>query len=135
MKWGIRRFQNKDGTRTPAGKKRYGDDSDDVKKSENTKPPKTKKRTVTDLSDTELREKINRLELEKRYKSLVKEQKSSPSAIRGKKFVVDVLENSAKNIATQTVTYAMGTGVNAAAKKIFNLDIDIINPKKGQKDK
>lgn len=24
MKWGIRRFQNPDGTRTPAGKKRYG---------------------------------------------------------------------------------------------------------------
>lgn len=25
MKWGIRRFQNKDGTLTPAGQKRYGD--------------------------------------------------------------------------------------------------------------
>ena len=24
MKWGVRRYQNKDGTRTPAGKKRYG---------------------------------------------------------------------------------------------------------------
>ena len=23
MKWGVRRFQNEDGTRTPAGKKRY----------------------------------------------------------------------------------------------------------------
>lgn len=26
MKWGIRRFQNKDGTRTTAGKKRYSSD-------------------------------------------------------------------------------------------------------------
>lgn len=25
MKWGVRRFQNKDGTLTPAGEKRYGD--------------------------------------------------------------------------------------------------------------
>ena len=25
MKWGIRRYQNKDGTLTPAGKKRYGE--------------------------------------------------------------------------------------------------------------
>ncbi len=25
QKWGVRRFQNKDGTRTPAGKKRYAD--------------------------------------------------------------------------------------------------------------
>lgn len=27
MKWGVRRFQNKDGTRTPAGKKRYSEKS------------------------------------------------------------------------------------------------------------
>lgn len=31
QKWGIRRFQNKDGTRTVAGKKRYRDDSDESK--------------------------------------------------------------------------------------------------------
>ena len=29
MKWGIRRYQNEDGTLTPAGKKRYGNMSDD----------------------------------------------------------------------------------------------------------
>lgn len=27
MKWGVRRFQNKDGTRTAAGKKRYNSSS------------------------------------------------------------------------------------------------------------
>lgn len=26
MKWGVRRYQNKDGTLTPAGKKHYGGD-------------------------------------------------------------------------------------------------------------
>lgn len=26
MKWGVRRYQNKDGTLTPAGKRRYADD-------------------------------------------------------------------------------------------------------------
>jgi hypothetical protein len=31
QKWGIRRYQNKDGSLTPAGKKRYGDDSDSPK--------------------------------------------------------------------------------------------------------
>lgn len=30
QKWGIRRFQNKDGTRTAAGKKRYSSDSKDI---------------------------------------------------------------------------------------------------------
>lgn len=29
MKWGVRRFQNKDGSLTPAGKKRYDDDASD----------------------------------------------------------------------------------------------------------
>lgn len=29
QKWGVRRFQNKDGSRTPAGKKRYSKYSDD----------------------------------------------------------------------------------------------------------
>jgi hypothetical protein len=28
MKWGVRRYQNKDGSLTPAGKKRYGNSSD-----------------------------------------------------------------------------------------------------------
>lgn len=26
QKWGVRRYQNEDGSLTPAGKKRYGDD-------------------------------------------------------------------------------------------------------------
>lgn len=29
MKWGVRRFQRKDGTLTNAGKKRYNDDAND----------------------------------------------------------------------------------------------------------
>lgn len=30
MKWGVRRFQNKDGTLTPAGKKRYEEDDESI---------------------------------------------------------------------------------------------------------
>lgn len=33
MKWGIRRFQNEDGSLTPAGQERYGDDNVERKKS------------------------------------------------------------------------------------------------------
>jgi hypothetical protein len=32
MKWGVRRYQNKDGTLTTAGKKRYNEDSDKLAK-------------------------------------------------------------------------------------------------------
>ena len=32
MKWGVRRFQNKDGTLTPKGKKRYSGNRGDIEK-------------------------------------------------------------------------------------------------------
>lgn len=32
QKWGVRRYQNKDGSLTPAGKKRYNEDSDKLAK-------------------------------------------------------------------------------------------------------
>lgn len=35
MKWGIRRYQNKDGTLTAAGKKRYGESSDEERSANN----------------------------------------------------------------------------------------------------
>lgn len=57
MKWGVRRYQNKDGTLTPAGKKRYNAKSESDAKS---------------MSDQELRSKINRMNLEKRYVNLSK---------------------------------------------------------------
>jgi len=60
QKWGIRRFQNKDGTRTPEGLKRRA-------KSEE---PKRKK--VKDMSDDELKQRINRLNLENQYRQLNK---------------------------------------------------------------
>ena len=36
QKWGVRRFQNKDGSLTPAGERRY-DDSDGVKRNKSQK--------------------------------------------------------------------------------------------------
>ena len=49
MKWGVRRFQNKDGTRTAAGKKRYADDSSKDNKEENSNADQTKqKKGLTD---------------------------------------------------------------------------------------
>ena len=80
------------------------------------------------MSDSELRDAISRLELEKRYRDLTKPENVAKMS-RGKAFVVDVLESSAKNIAKQAVTNAMGTALN----KVFKHEI--VNPKKGQKDK
>lgn len=47
MKWGVRRYQNKDGTLTPAGKKRYGDNPDGAENSAQTR--KTARRVAAAL--------------------------------------------------------------------------------------
>lgn len=53
QKWGVRRYQNKDGSLTSAGRKHYG-----------------YKEEVSRMSDSELRETLNRKRLENRYKEL-----------------------------------------------------------------
>ena len=116
QKWGVRRFQNKDGTRTSAGKQRERN-----RINESVSEKKT-------LTDDELRQKITRLELEKRYKELSRADEQKKVS-KGKAFVMDVLQKSGSNIATQLTTYAMGTLVNKLAGD------EIVNPKKGQKDK
>lgn len=129
MKWGVRRYQNKDGTLTPAGKKRYVDAEQSNNRAAVDGGITNKKNTrVSSMSDEELRRAISRLELEKRYADLSKtpEQKK---LFDGKTFVADVLKTSGKNIATQAATYAMGMAVNKA------FGTNAVNPKKGQKDK
>lgn len=128
MKWGVRRYQNKDGSLTPAGKRRV--QTGEIGKSSDSAVSSTSshKRSVKEMSDSELRDKISRLELEKRYKDLSKSSERAKTS-KGRAFVMDVLEKSGKNIATQAVTYAMGSMVNKVAGS------DIVNPKKGQKDK
>ena len=128
MKCGVRRYQNKDGSLTSAGKRRVqtgeiGKTSDSAVSSAS-----SHKRSVKEMSDSELRDKISRLELEKRYKDLSKSSEQAKTS-KGRAFVMEVLEKSGKNIATQAVTYAMGSMVNKIAGS------DIVNPKKGQKDK
>lgn len=66
MRWGVRRFQNKNGTLTPSGKKRYSRTegwSDDAKKAQN-----IKKKSVHQMTNEELRELNKRQELESNYR-------------------------------------------------------------------
>lgn len=134
MKWGKRNgppYPLND-TKSENNSKKGSSDNHDKDKPEDKKKT-TKSKPIGELSDQELREKISRLELEKRYKDLMKERTPVKSD-KGKKFVMDVLEKSGKNVATQLTTYALGMAVNKALANIFN-DPAVVNPKKGQKDK
>ncbi len=65
MKWGVRRYQNKDGTLTNAGKKRKSkpdNRSDDAKEVD-----RIKKKKVSEMSNAELQKLNNRQQLEQNY--------------------------------------------------------------------
>lgn len=100
MKWGIRRFQNKNGSLTAAGKKRYqkGEQSSDEKVSPSSSSSRSK--SISELSDTELRTRINRLNLEKQYKQLISEgvDNNTKQVKEGKSFTNEIKDRAVKNV-------------------------------------
>lgn len=94
MKWGVRRYQNKDGSLTPAGKKRYGDSADAVSEDVETRKQKIlKSRSARELyknadlfSDQELQTAYNRLNLERNIANLAPKEVS-----KGEQFVNNVV--------------------------------------------
>lgn len=156
MKWGVRRYQNEDGTLTPAGQKRYDRDvrENNAKKKDNrsiingpdpgrwvkedtqrtkdivdstaslvkqvdsmsrsAQTTKTKKNIdLSSMSDQELRDFINRTNLERQYKNAVAEM-SAESVSRGRQCVEDAL-----SIAGSVL--AVGSSALGIALSIKNL--------------
>ena len=104
MKWGIRRFQKKDGSLTSAGRKRYGDgpDHDSDSESRSGKPRSTRKKSVREMTDEELAAAIKRAEMEKRYNDL------NPKTIStGEKFIQNVIGPSINQAAKTVLTDAL----------------------------
>ena len=83
QKWGVRRFQNKDGSLTPAGRRRY-DDGDNI----NTSKPKDKKTKTYKIPKNK---SLHRLKLEEKYmeNGMTREEAEQAAAkrIRTEKFV------------------------------------------------
>lgn len=71
MKWGVRRYQNPDGTRTATGKRRERN-SQQSQKTENKK--QRKKKGIEGMSNDDLRKLNERLKLEEDYKRLTGSQ-------------------------------------------------------------
>lgn len=107
MKWGVRRFQNSDGSLTSEGRKRYnGNDLkeaqkkvdkgkamvDGVKKTRVKAAEKQHEKKIKDdlskMSDQELRDIVNRLNMEERYTRVMK----SRGVEAGKNRVDKILE-------------------------------------------
>lgn len=87
MKWGVRRPVG------PDGRVLRGSAARKYKKEQKVTAKYEKK--VSSLSDKELRERINRLNMEKQYETLTKGD-TNP----GEKYVKEILANSGKTLAT-----------------------------------
>ena len=109
MKWGVRRYQNKDGTLTNAGKVRLKNNSVKEKRKTDSKNRRT-------LSETDLKRKIERLKLERQLKDLTDEDVSP-----GKKFVKDVLYSAGKKVLTSAAAGTMAYLVKVMMTKEFNV--------------
>lgn len=112
QKWGVRRFQNKDGTLTKLGKSRYSDETNS-------------KRKVSDWSDDELKSALDRLRMEQEYSKLrvqlyENNQKYNSVTMTGKQVVATKMKNilgkSVENVATEVTTDLVRKAVKKAVR-------------------
>ena len=159
MRWGVRRYQNKDGTLTPAGKKRYDQDIRDnaSKKKENridtsnpdpdrwvredltrakkvvdtssdlvrtaktiereTRPQSKKKRMdLSNMSDQELRQKINRELLERQYNDVFGKEEA-PKISKGREYANKILETAGTVLAVTSSALGIALAIKQLSEK------------------
>ena len=112
QKWGVRRFQNADGTRTALGKKR--EQRKETAEEEHARLTKSSSaeevyKNRAKLSDKELRDRVNRIQTEQQLQQLMKNEKRTSA---GKKASGKVLGKIGEKSAE-----ALAVGVVAAGKK------------------
>lgn len=97
MKWGVRRYQNKDGSLTDAGKKKYSSWSDDAKTADS-----IKKKRVSEMSNAELKKVNERVRLEQEYSRLnpnvIKKGLAVAAATAGALGTVAALKNNGTQV-------------------------------------
>lgn len=102
QRWGVRRYRKKDGSLTPAGKKRYSMSEDAIKASD------YRKKKVSQLTNKELRELNERTNLENNYKRLHPNNYKKALAIAG---------SLAGSMGTITALYKNGNALMKIGKK------------------
>jgi hypothetical protein len=114
MKWGVRRYQNKDGTLTNAGKARYSTDGNTGSPSPNSgtgKKTDTSSKSVSEMSDEELRSRLNRINMEDQYNAAMAKRNPQKNQ-RVNKLVNDLAEQAVRNFAQK--------GIEKLVKKVFD---------------
>lgn len=118
MHWGVRRYQNKDGGLTSTGKKKAQKLTDEYqkltgKKIGETKTGKTK--SISEMSNEEIQDRIDRLTLENKLREVTPKQVSS-----GQKFMDTVMNRmitpAAVDLGKQFLKGQMASVMNSTMK-------------------
>ena len=128
QKWGVRRFQNEDGTLTSEGRQRLGyrafegikqalkttgsKAASSIKKTASTGKANfiRKHKPVSAMSDQELRDRLNRMNMEKQYKQLQDEKSGKNKTFSQKHPIIDrVLVSTATQTLSNLVSRQLGT--------------------------
>lgn len=113
MKWGIRRYQNRDGSLTPAGRRRANKLKDEYTsltgKRLVRRPTKgsSQKKAIKDMTDTEIAKRIARLNQESKLRGLEAESDNANASVGrtiGKSITYDILAPAAKEAGKAVMT-------------------------------
>lgn len=132
QKWGVRRYQNKDGSLTPAGKRKAAKMKEEytaltgkrlirkpTKKVEpkNTGDENANRKQIKEMTDTEVQNRIERLKKEKELANL-----QSETASKGEKFVTAVGKQVIAPAAVEAGKRVLTNWFEKQAKELFGLD-------------
>ena len=104
MKWGVRKYQNADGTLTEAGKKRYASSSntDAQKRKEAISKHREDDKNRSTMSDKDLDAAIKRLEKEQRLHELTKKEVNA-----GREYANQIMQDVGKKVITTAAAGAL----------------------------
>lgn len=123
MKWGRRKQKPSSGSSKTSRREEKKLTKEAKKRGMTTTIKKnTKKVKIKDLSDDELQKKIRRLQMEKQYRDLKKDEIS-----KGRKIAGQILSNVGVKLGTEVLYNASGMLINKATKK------ELVNIKKDKK--
>lgn len=115
MKWGVRRYQNPDGTWTEEGKRRYGKKIEKIERKEEKKKRREDNKNRHLMTDDELDSKIKRMKKEKELNDLTKKEVNE-----GREYAKDLLKETGKRVVPAVATVA----VLYAGKKVVEHKLD-----------
>jgi len=123
QRWGVRRYQNEDGTLTSAGRKRYDDSDERDRRASVKRQREWNAKNASLLSDEELNRQINRLMKEKQFADLTAQ-------------VVAPGRKKMRDLINQYGNMALSTAVGAATTAYVTANITKkINPGKSEYDR